>query len=224
MSGVISRTAKIWGGPGRAVGVAFLPAGWGVFTSLPARDYVDDIVPLSTFAGAAADTLLHAVQAAPDDAALVAALDAWLRTRMAGADGPDAALVTAHEALLDPDVRSVTGWADRLGRSPRQAERLALTYFGMSPKALLRRQRFLRSFAAIREQPPGLWARMIDPGYVDQSQFIRDFRYFMGMPPRAYFARDFSFMRAAGKARAALLGDPLHGLHAAVPASAPSKE
>lgn len=151
--------------------------------------------------------------------ALVAALDARLRPRLAGAGPPDAALVTAHEALLDPDVRSVAEWAGRLGRSPRQAERLALTYFGMSPKVLLRRQRVLRSFAAIREQPPGVWGRMIDPGYVDQSQFIRDFRYFMGMAPRAYFARDFSLMRAAGKARAALLGDPLHGLHAAVPAA-----
>ena len=223
MSGVISRTAKIQGGPGRVVGVGFLPAGWGIFTSLPARDYVDDIVPLSMLVGVAADDLLRDVLSAPDDAALVGALDAWLRSRM-GADRLDGALVTAHEALLDPDVRSVAEWARRLGRSPRQAERLALTYFGMSPKALLRRQRFLRSFAAIREQPPGLWARMIDPGYVDQSQFIRDFRYFMGMPPRAYFARDFSFMRVAGKARAALLGDPLHGLHAAVPASAPPKE
>lgn len=221
LSGVISRTAKIRGGPGRVVGVGFLPAGWGVFTPLPARDYVDQIVPLSTFVGAAAETLLGDVLAAPDDAALVATLDAWFRARMAGAAPPDAALVTAHEALLDPDVRSVAEWARRLGCSTRQAERLALTYFGMSPKALLRRQRFLRSFAAIREQPPGLWGRMIDPGYVDQSQFIRDFRYFMGMPPRAYFARDDSLLRAAGKARAALLGDPLHGLHAAVSPSDP---
>jgi AraC-like DNA-binding protein len=219
MSGVISRTAKVRGGPGRVVGVGFLPAGWGAFTSLPARDCVDNIVPLSIFVGPAADDLLGDVAAAPDDAALVAALDAWLGARMASAGPPDPALVIAHEALLDPDVRSVAEWARRLDRSPRQAERLALTYFGMSPKALLRRQRFLRSFAAIREQPPGLWGRLIDPGYVDQSQFIHEFRHFMGMPPRAYFARDFSFMRAAGMARAALLGDPLHGLHAAVPAA-----
>ena len=224
MSGVISRTAKIRGGPGRVVGVGFLPAGWGVFTSLPARDYVDDIVPLSTFAAAAADDLLSDVQAAANDLALVAALDAWLGGRMTLAGPPDAALVTAHDALLHPEVGSVAEWARRLGRSARQAERLALSYFGMSPKALLRRQRFLRSFAAIREQPPGLWARMIDPGYVDQSQFIRDFRYFMGMPPRTYFARDFSLMRAAGRARAALLGEPLHGLHAPVRVSAPPKE
>ncbi len=223
MSGVISRMAKIRGGPGRVVGVGFLPAGWGVFTPLPARGYVDDLVPLSTFVGDAADVLLADVLAAPDDAALVAALDAWFRAQVAGANPPDPAAVTAHAALQDPEVRSVAEWARRLGRSPRQAERLALTYFGMSPKALLRRQRFLRSFAAIREQPPGLWGRMIDPGYVDQSQFIRDFRYFMGMPPRAYFARGDSLLRTAGKARAALLGDPLHGLHAATPTSGPDK-
>ncbi|WP_372783663.1 helix-turn-helix domain-containing protein [Phenylobacterium sp.] len=221
MSGVISRTARVRCPPGRMVGAGFLPAGWAVFTALPACDYVNDIIPLSNFIGAAADELLGEVLTTTDDAAMVAALDAWFLARMAGRKAAEALLVAAHEAMLDPEVRSVAEWARRLGRSPRQLERLALTYFGMGPKALLRRQRFLRSFAAIREHPPGLWGRMIDPGYVDQSQFIRDFRYFMGMAPRAYFARDFSFMRAAGRARAALLGDPLHGLHAAVPAADP---
>lgn len=219
MSGVISRTARVRGAPGRLVGVGFLPAGWAVFTALPAFDHVDDIAPLSNFVGAAADELLRDVLAAADDAAMVAALDAWFLAHMAGRKAAETLLVAAHEALLDPEVRTVAEWARRLGRSPRQLERLALNYFGMGPKALLRRQRFLRSFAAIREHPPGLWGRLIDPGYVDQSQFVRDFRHFMGMAPRAYFARDFSFMRAAGKARAALLGDPLHGLHAAAPTS-----
>jgi AraC-like DNA-binding protein len=218
MSGVISRTATVRGGPGRLVGVGFLPAGWAVFTALPACDYIDNVVPLSTFVGAAADKMLHDVLAAPDDAAMVKALDAWFLAHMAGREAAQTLLVAAHEAMLNPEVHSVAEWARRLDRSPRQLERLALTYFGMGPKALLRRQRFLRNFAAIREQPPGLWGRLIDPGYVDQSHFVRDFRHFMGMPPRAYFARDFSFMRAAGKARAALLGDPLHGLHAAAPA------
>jgi AraC-like DNA-binding protein len=220
MSGVISRTATVRGAPGRLVGVGFLPAGWAVFAALPACDYLDDIAPLANFVGAAAaDELLREVMAAPDDAAIVAALDTWLLAHMAGRHAAEALLVPAHEALLDPEVGSVAEWAHRLGRSPRQLERLALTYFGMGPKALLRRQRFLRSFAALRQHPPGHWSQLIDPSYVDQSHFIRDFRYFMGMSPRAYFARDFSFMRAASKARAALLGDPLHGLHAALPAS-----
>ena len=215
MSGVNSRTARVRGGPGRLAGVGFLPAGWAVFTALPACDYLNDIIPLSAFVGATADDLLRDVLSAPDDAAMVAALDAWLLAHMAGREAAQALLVAAHEALLDPEVRSVAEWARRLGRSPRQLERMALNYFGMGPKALLRRQRFLRSFAAIREHPPGLWGRLIDPGYVDQSHFIRDFRHFMGMSPSAYYARDPVFMRAAGEARAALLGDPLHGLHAA---------
>jgi AraC-like DNA-binding protein len=223
MSGVISRMATVRGGPGRMVGAGFLPSGWAVFTAMPARDYLDQIVPLSTFVGAGAAQLLGQVMACEDDAAIVAVLDAWFLAHIAGREAAQALLVAAHEALMDPDVRSVAEWARRLDRSPRQLERLALSYFGMGPKALLRRQRFLRSFAAIREHPPGLWGRMIDPGYADQSQFVRDFRYFMGMPSRAYFARDFSFMRAAGKARAALLGDPLQGLHAATPAQGGSK-
>ncbi len=217
MSGVISRTAGVRAPPGRLVGVGFLPAGWAVFTALPACDHVDDITPLSAFVGEGAEELLGEVLAAPDDAALVAALDAWFAAHMAGRKAAEKLLVAAHEALMDPEVRTVAEWARRLERSPRQLERLAQTYFGMGPKALLRRQRFLRSFAAIREHPPGLWSRMIDPGYVDQSQFVRDFRYFMGMPPRAFMARNASFMRAATAARKALLGDPLHGLHAAKP-------
>jgi len=217
MSGVISRTARVSAPPGRLVGVGFLPAGWAVFTALPACDYANDITPLSVFLGDAAGELLNAVLAADGDAEGVAALDAWFLAHMAGRKAAETLLVAAHEALMDPEVRTVVEWARRLGRSPRQLERLALTYFGMGPKALLRRQRFLRSFAAIREEPPGAWGRLIDPGYVDQSQFVRDFRHFMGMPPRAFMARDFSFMRAATAARKALLGDPLHALHAAKP-------
>ena len=85
MSGTISRTARVRGSPGRVVGAGFLPAGWAAFTDLPARDYVDRITPLSTFVGAAADQLMAAVLAAPDDVAIVAALDAWFLGRMAAA-------------------------------------------------------------------------------------------------------------------------------------------
>src|ERR1700761_5901621 len=217
MSGVISRTARVRGAPGRLVGVGFLPAGWAVLTALPACDYVDDMAPLATLIGPAAEDLLADVQAAPDDAAMVAALDAWFLNHMAGRQAAEALLGTAHEALLDPEVGTVAEGARRLGRSPRQLERLTQTYFGMGPKALLRRQRFLRTFANIRLEPPGSWGKLIDPVYVDQSHFIRDFRHFMGMSPSAYFARDFSFMRAASQARSALLGEPLHGLHSAGP-------
>ena len=95
----------------------------------------------------------------------------------------------------------------------------------MGPKVLLRRQRFLRSFAAIREHPPGLWARLIDPGYVDQSQFVRDFRDFMGMPARTYFAVPRLFVHARREQGAGRVAGPsIPGLrYSALPASDPSK-
>ena len=105
-------------------------------------------------------------------------------------------------------------WAEAVGLSARQLERLSLRYFGLRPKRLLRRQRFLRTLAAMRETPPGQWSGLIDDQYVDQSHFIRDFQFFIGMSPTAYFARPQPFMREAGDRRKALLGSPVQGLHA----------
>ena len=129
-------------------------------------------------------------------------------------DAPtDALLVEAHRALLDPETATVVQWARRVGRSTRQLERISTDYFGLSPKRLLRRQRFLRTFATIRDQPLGAWGRLLDERYADQPQFIREFRHFIGMSPRTYFSRPWPFMVAAGNARKALLGAPLQGLH-----------
>ena len=94
-------------------------------------------------------------------------------------------------------------WADRLGCSTRHLERLTRDHIGLPPKRLLRRQRFLRSSASLRGQPLGGWGRVIDDRYADQPQFIREFKYFMGMSPRAYFARETPITTAAAAARKA---------------------
>jgi AraC-like DNA-binding protein len=214
VSGTLSRSTAACGWPGHMVGVGLLPAGWALLTGLSAADYVDSLRPLSALVGAAADGLLAALLPLTADEAFCAALDAWFLAQLTAKPAVDPLLVEAHRVLMDPELATVAEWAQRLGRSTRQLERIALDYFGLSPKHLLRRQRFLRTFAIIREQPPGVWGRLIDQRYADQPQFVRDFNDFMGMSPRAYFGRSFPFMAAAGDARKALLGAPLQGLHA----------
>jgi hypothetical protein len=85
--------------------------------------------------------------------------------------------------------------------------------FGFPPKLLLRRQRFLRMLGTLHARPYDEWPDFIDPQYVDQSHMIRDFGFFLGMPPRRYFAMDRPILRAATMGRAAMFGQPLQGLH-----------
>ena len=82
-------------------------------------------------------------------------------------------------------------------------ERLTRDYIALPPKRLLRRQRFLRSSASPREEPMGGWGRVIDEAYADQPQFVRELKYFMGLSPRAYFARQTPLTTAAAVARKA---------------------
>jgi AraC-like DNA-binding protein len=123
-----------------------------------------------------------------------------------------AAIAAAHEALHDPRVNSVTDWAAALGLSPRQLERLSLRYFGLSPKRLLRRQRLLRTLAQMRTGSNDTWSQSLDEDYTDQSHFIREFQYYMGMSPTAYLAWAQPFMAEAWARRQALLGAPVQVL------------
>jgi len=189
VSGTLSKAARARGSPGVLVGAGLLPAGWARLTQRPAVDYVDTLAPLAELVGPPAQDVIARLAPLSRDEDICAVLDGWFRDVM-DIDAPtETLLIEAHKALVDPEVGSVAEWAERLGRSSRQLERLSIDFFGMSPKRLLRRQRFLRTFATIRDQPLGGWGRMLDEHYVDQSQFIREFEHFIGMSPRAYFRR-----------------------------------
>jgi hypothetical protein len=57
------------------------------------------------------------------------------------------------------------------------------------------------------------WRDFLDPLYVDQSHFIRDFHRFMNMSPSHYLALPRAIQRPAVSERAKLFGQPTQGLH-----------
>ena len=77
--------------------------------------------------------------------------------------------------------------------------------FGFSPVRLLRRQRFLRTLARVRDALDQPLGQLIDPHYYDQAHFNRDFKAYMGMTPIAYFRspREVDAPRGGGAARVA---------------------
>ena len=162
MSGALERALWAGGSAGVMVGVGLMPQGWPRFTTLSADATTNLLLPLSQVLGPAADDLyarlMAAYRAGGGDAALYAVLDEVLLSIVV--DRPEAAAVAAaHAALQDPQVQMVADWADRVGLSARTLERFSLKYFGLSPKRLLRRQRILRTLAAMREKPDGTWTR-----------------------------------------------------------------
>jgi AraC-like DNA-binding protein len=211
VTGALERAVWVTGTEGLLVGVGLMPQGWPMFTDAPAHRFVDRMGPLEAVLGPAAEALHAELCAADGEGAILAALDARLPTLLRAAPEADE-VAAAHAALQDPDVQTVTDWAGRAGLSPRQLERFCRRHFGLPPKRLLRRQRVLRTLAAMREQPNGGWSRSIDGQFADQAHFIREFRYYMGQSPRAYLAREQPFMGEAWRRRKALLGAPVQVL------------
>jgi AraC-like DNA-binding protein len=195
------------------VGVGLMPQGWPRFTALSADGFANRMRPMADLLGDGADAL-HArlVAAAPrGDEALFTVLDETLPCLLRPADQASV-VADAHRALQNPDVQTVADWAKDLGLSARQLERISRRFFGLSPKRLLRRQRLLRTLAAMREAPQGAWTQFLDAQYADQAHFIHEFNYYMGMTPKAYLARHQAFMGEAWKRRKALLGSPVQVL------------
>lgn len=212
VTGALERAVWVTGSAGVLVGVGMMPEGWPRLTTRSADTFANHMRPLSDALGPPADDLYARLCAAPDeDDALFAVLDEVFAELLG--DAPEAPLVAAvHTALQDPQVSTVSAWAGAVGLSARQLERFSLRYFGLTPKRLLRRQRMLRTLAAMRAAPDGTWTQSLDGAFTDQAHFIREFKYYMGTSPRNYLARTQPIMGEAWKRRKALLGAPVQVL------------
>lgn len=215
VTGPTSRAARFRVGSGRSWGIGLMPAGWAALFAAPAGDYADRFVDgLADPAFAAFAPLARALAASEGDhAAELALIEAHMAARFAAVQPVDPAIGALTEALLDPELASVGELAAQLGMTIRSLERLSGRAFGFAPKLLLRRQRFLRSLARFLLDPSLKWIGTIDAHYHDQSHFVRDFRRFMGMSPSDYARRDKPLLVAAARARMAIAGEAVQGLH-----------
>ncbi len=83
-----------------------------------------------------------------------------------------------------PKIRDL---ALMLGLSERQLERVFLKQVGRPAKNIVRLIRFQRATAAIHHNPKQRLTELAhELGYADQAHFIRDFRLFAGISPKAF--------------------------------------
>lgn len=170
-------------GPVRVFIVLFYPQALHALDGLDVPAWVDRNAPLEQALGAPWATLAAAVLAAPDDAARLAALEAfllprWQATRPAGV--ADMARDWVRQLARQAAETS-------LARGARTVERRIRACAGQPLRMLLRRQRAERSFFDARDAVQAgtvVWSEVAARGgYSDQAHFCREAREVTGHSP-----------------------------------------
>lgn len=174
----------------RVVGIALCPAGWPSLSCIPAHEFTDRMLPLDTVAGERAAALFDDVAAVTSDdeagdLAIIAAIERHFCALLDERGWPPSHPAMHRFELIarNNSTAKVAAVASALGIAARQLERLCLTHYGMSPKAVLRRSRFLDMASAIRGLSHPDEHELAALRFSDQSHLIYEFRRFISMTP-----------------------------------------
>jgi AraC-like DNA-binding protein len=197
-AGPFDHAVSIDCGPLRQWSAILSPAGWSRFVDAPARDYANRAVSIEQDDAFAAFRPIgrSLFDGRPDpDAELEIILDCLSGRLHEPAREDEDRIDAILAALMDMQCANVSDLAARAGVGRRTLERVCESAFGLAPKMLLRRQRFMRSVTQHMLADGRPWTEAIDDIYHDQPHFVREFREFTGLTPRAFARLDRSMLK-----------------------------
>lgn len=176
-------------GPFSVASFAVRPSAWPALFPVCASKLADRIVPLAdVWDRNLATEMETGVLNAPNDETQVAVMTRAIEQQLdlVGLNRIDP-IVASFEAIARNDsTKRVEEAALLLGMSARQLERRCLSGFGMSPKSVLQRCRFLDMASAMRGLSDVGESELAALRYFDQSHLNREFRRYTGMTPGAF--------------------------------------
>ncbi len=173
-------------GPFEVIGIAIRPAGWLALFDQPAHTFTDRMLALDEVWGADCDRLIRALDSVGSDIdKVVAAVEQVLLERIESRpkSKPDAQMLEFEQIARYNSTLKIADICDRLNIAPHTLERRCRRTFGMTPKRVLRRSRFLDMASVMRglfEPDEEVLAQL---RYSDQSHLNHEFREFIGMTP-----------------------------------------
>ena len=200
--GPTDHCARVTTSGGTCAGFGLTPLGWVKLIGEDADAMRNRVRTLTHEFDGSLNAVRLALIDGMTDATAVDRLDQILLDLMAERSPPPPQLVALDHALRDRPA-TVHEFADAVGISARTLQRLCLKLFGFAPKRLIRRQRFLDTLGKFRTAVGESLQISMDAAYFDEAHFYRDFRDFMGMSPRAYFAASRDLMARAAAAQSA---------------------
>ncbi len=179
-------------GPFHVIGIAIRPCGWHCLFAEGADLYADRLLRLDEIWPAEiGEALKAACTEDVGDEAVIAACEAAIERRradLASAAAPSAPMRIFERIARNDSVMPIREVAQHCGVGERQLERLTKTHFGQTPKAIMRRSRFLDMAAAMRGLGKPTDADLAELRYFDQSHLTREFKRFIGMTPAQFEA------------------------------------
>jgi hypothetical protein len=212
--GPTSRAIRTQTNGGITVSIGISALGWARMTRRPAVEFHNRIVPLSQLMGPmlSAD-LRDGLDALNNDAGIKPLLDRilapWFQYPHTRED-----VIRAFSAFcVTEGVIEAKDVAEQLDVTTYDLRRIAGRHFGMCPKMLLRRARFLHSFIRLITADGLADYSSIGSSYFDVPHFLRDADKFLGTTPRRFLKLETTFFRAGLRPRTAVLGSPIEALH-----------
>ncbi len=180
-------------------GCAIRPSGWRALFDKPHHEYADRLLRLQDVWGELGNTMQESVDAAADDEGKIAAIEQAIldRIKQLGKPEPDLQMAGLEVIARTDSTIRIREVADACQLSPRQLARRCRESFGLSPKAVLRRSRFLDMATALRGFSSPTEQDLAALRYYDQSHLAREFRRFAHMTP-SEFASAITPLQTAG--------------------------
>jgi AraC-like DNA-binding protein len=175
-------------GPFVILGCSIKPSGWKSLCKRSAAHFVDRMVALEDVLGDIAHEMMAKLDVGLSDAEMVAAIEEAIAAQIARINLRQEDMQMAKFdaiARVDSTIR-IDDAAEQVGLSVRQLERRCLESFGLTPKTILRRSRFLDMATAMRGFSDPSEEELAALRYFDQSHLNREFRRFFGMTPKAF--------------------------------------
>lgn len=173
--------------------VSFFPFGFGNFVTRPIHELADKETPIEGLFGPKVASELSTQIIAAENAQLrIQVIEAFLSERLSEQLTIDAIVQSTVDALIATKGNTSIGQLLRAAPARRrQLERKFKDQIGISPKQLAR---IIRLQAALKllltQQEASLTHIAYQSDYYDQAHFIRDFKAFTGVSPKAFLGND----------------------------------
>ncbi len=169
-------------------GFVIRPCGWSALFPEPHHHFTGRVVMLENIWGELAGEMMRSIENAEGSEGKIAAMEEHLRLRLKEIDGPppDPQMAQFEQICLNNCAIKVSEAAEQIGLSVRQLERRCKKSFGLTPKAILRRSRFLDMGAAMKGFSTAGEADLAALRFFDQSHVAREFKRFTHMTPTEY--------------------------------------